>query len=377
VHSFEVTLKATSLSSSSGRFWGAARRRVLRTLGTTVLPALLTGLVLQYLVPAVGAGLSGAVARLAHRHVLLFGVGLFLLFSSIAQYWVNRYLDVSRPPRMLRPALSRPRREALGILAFIGAAAGAAIAVRAYARPYEVLSASMLPTLEPDDLIAGRVSHGSADSRTPRRGDIVVFQDSAVPLKLRSGPVPDILVKRVLGLPGDVMEMHGDVPVINGWTVPTCDAGEYMYVTPDVGSVALRGRLRVEFVEDRTYLTIHALGRPFVGAYRVKPGEVFVLGDNRGNSMDSRAYATGHGAGVPVDAIEARVQWFLVGTRRAGGADLGRWLRPIDSLGAPRSLAGVQHDLTDASAPSLEDGIARCLKNRPLDTHPPPPTSLP
>ena len=367
---------ATSLSSSSSRFWGAARRRALRTVGTAVLPALLSGLVLQYLVPVVGSGLPGAVARLAHRHALLFGVGLFLLFSSVAQYWVNRYFDVSRPPWTPLATPSRSRREALGVLALIVAAASAALAVRAYARPYEVLSASMLPTLEPDDLVAGRVWHGSADSRTPRRGDIVVFQSSAVPLKLRSGPVPEILVKRVLGLPGDLVEMRGDVPVINGWTVPTCDAGEYMYVTSDVGSVALRGRLRVEFVEDRAYLTIHALGRPFVGAYRVKPGEVFVLGDNRGNSMDSRAYATGHGAGVPVDAIEARVQWFLVGTQRAGSAALGRWLRPIDSLGAPRPLAGVQSDLTDPSEPSLEEGIARCLKNRPSDTHPPPPPSL-
>jgi signal peptidase I len=252
----------------------------------------------------------------------------------------------------------------------IAFAALAALAIRAYVRPYHVLSASMLPTLEPDDLIAGRMQpRASASSRAPSRGDLVVFHGSAVALKLRSGTVPDILVKRVVGLPGDLIEMHGDVPVINGWTVPTCEAGDYIYVMRDVGGLGLHGRLRVEFLEDRAYVTVHALGRPFVGAYRVKSGEVFVLGDNRGNSMDSRAYSGGHGAGVPLDAVEARVEWFLIGTKRTGDPDFGRLFWPVDSLKVPPPLAGLQ----DVQTPPLDEGIAQCLRNRPTDTRPPPP----
>jgi signal peptidase I len=302
-----------------------------------------------------------------------FGVALFLLFSGLARYWSYRY--AGPPARLATQALpSRRRAEILGVVLAVTVAAGAALVVRAYVRPYRVLSPSMLPTLEQDDLIAGRMRpHTSVNSSTPSRGDVVVFHGSAVSSKLGGARVPEILVKRVVGLPGDLIEMRGDVPVINGWTVPTCDAGEYLYVMPDVTGQALRGRLRIEFLDDRAYLTVHAVGRPFVGAYRVKPGEVFVLGDNRGNSMDSRAYSYGHGGGVPLDAIEARVQWFLVGTQRTGDADFGRLLRPIDGLRAPLPLDGVQ----GLQRPPSEEGITRCLRNRPADTRAPLPDHVP
>ncbi len=373
----ELTAGASPRLRATGRPWRMGSRVVLRALGLSVVPALMAGLVLLCLVPAAGSGFPGVVALAGHRYPLPFGVALFLVFSGIAHYWTRRLgseSDVSAAGLATRPLPSRRGREILGVAVLIAAAAGAALAVRAYVRPYHVLSASMLPTLEPEDLIAGRVqSRLSANSRTPSRGDLVVFHGSAVALKLRAGTVPDILVKRVVGLPGDVIEMHGDVPVINGWTVPTCDAGEYIYAMREVGGLGLRGHLRIEFLDDRAYLTVHALGKPFVGEYRVKPDEVFVLGDNRGNSMDSRAYATGHGGGVPLDAVEARVQWFLIGTKRTGDPDFGRLLHPIDGLAVPRPING----LVDVQTPSLDEGIARCLQNRPTDTRPPSPDHAP
>jgi hypothetical protein len=106
------------------------------------------------------------------------------------------------------------------------------------------------------------------------------------------------------------------------------------------------------------------MGAPFQGTYRVRPGEVFVLGDDRGTSLDSRAYDGGRGGGVPLEAIRARADWFLVGTHRTGDPDWARLLRPLDALQTRLRLEGV-------GTRDLDVGIARCLAQRPVDAHPP------
>ena len=206
----------------------------------------------------------------------------------------------------------------------------------------------MLPTLEPGDLVAGEV-HPRRTASSVERGDVVVFGG---------------FVKRVIGLPGERVEMRGGSPVINGWQVPDCDAGEYLYVQGGVGDLAIHGHLHVEFIGDRAYLTVHSLTRPFPDGYVVKAGEVFVLGDDRGNSVDSRTYNGGHGGGVSMDAVDARIGRFLVGTHRNGEPDFGRLLRPVDGLQARVRLEGL--DVT-----ALDEGVARCLANRPVVTRPP------
>jgi signal peptidase I len=265
------------------------------------------------------------------------------------------------------------RRDALLLGAAVLAAAASAALLRGHVvSSYSVLSASMLPTLAPGDLIGGnRVAYAplfGGAATAPRRGDVVVFRSAAVPISGAHGEVPDVLVKRVVGLPGDRVEMRKGLVAINGWEVPTCPVGEYVYLLPDGQGGSVHGMMRVEFLEDRAYLVIPTVvSDGFEGPYVVQPGEVFVLGDNRANSLDSRAWNRGRGAGVPVAAIDARVAWFLLGTHIDGRVDWGRALRSVDALSS-------RVDMEAADTHALEEGVARCLEDRPKDTYPPPPS---
>ena len=101
--------------------------------------------------------------------------------------------------------------------------------------------------------------------------------------------------------------------------------------------------------------------RPF-GGYTVKPGEVFVVGDDRGLSSDSRAWNEGRGAGVPVDILEGRVSRVLFGARPDGRLDFSRLLAaPLD---LKVRMPGLDMRKTD-------ERIQSCLAHRPAVTSPP------
>lgn len=346
-------------------------RGTLQALWVGVIPGLLAGLVLKYLVPPPGPGVRGVIAALGRYYPVVFGAVCFLLFSIVAQHWSLRLRGESDAVEIPTSA-GRRWRETLITGAAVATAAAAALWFRGkFVESYRVLSGSMLPTLEPEDRIAGRkLATAGKSARMPHRGDVVVFRSNAVPglssaRATNVASLPDVLVKRVVGLPGDRITMNHGVPVINGWTVPTCRAGEYLYVLPDGEGGALRGQVFVEFLEDRAYLTVHVLGTPsFEGPYEVQPNEVFVLGDNRGNSVDSRGYNQGRGGGVPRDALDARVTWFLVGTHRSGDTDLTRLFKRVDGLERQLRVEGV-------NARELETAIEQCFAQRPGETRPP------
>lgn len=346
----------------------SAGRGLLRVVWLALVPLLGAAVLCRYCVPR-------AAARLATEHPIELGAAVFVALAALAHEWRfclpgGRFLAklplevvVSVPRASLRAleaaalaerAGKSPRRRQALQLALFGAGValwvGGAALVREKWLIYRVLSSSMLPTFQVDELlIGGRALASSA----LKRGDIIVFRDT-------TGSGPPFLIKRVIGLPGDEIIMNSGRPFINRWAVPKCDAGRYAEVLP--GGGYLSGRLTVEFLDDRAYLTLHAAQRKQSTPYVVQPGEVFVLGDNRNSSLDSRAWHEHGGSGVPLSEVVARVDRSLYRTSRAGRADWRSLYKPVQQL-------GVELDGVDASA--LDAGIARCLASRPTQTKPP------
>jgi signal peptidase I len=337
-------------------------RTLVRAVWFGLVPVLATVATMRWLIPAradAGPGAWGTLAEKAALYPLPVAALLLLLFAGLARAWrdrlpfgrlLERRPDEAGSPRTLPQKVTAVALAALVLL-------GALVVRHRVVMLCEVEGASMLPGLLPEDLLVVNKLGG----RTPHRGDVIAFRTGPAQRETDApGEVPDLLVKRVIGLPGDRVETSSGVPVINGWKVPSCDAGTYLRHA-STGTVA--GRLIVEFLEDRTYLSLHIAGTESFSGYTVAPGEVFVLGDDRFNSDDSRDWRHGRGAGVALAAVEGR-PFRIIGADANGRVDLQRFLqRP----GMNVNLAGV-----DVSA--LETGIARCLARRPKQTWPPPPS---
>ena len=125
----------------------------------------------------------------------------------------------------------------------------------ALAKPYEIPTGSMEPTIQPDDrVIANRVIYRFRDIE---RGDIIVFQPTESAVRSCGAPPGEPFVKRVVGLPGDRVAVRDGVTTVNG--------------TPYV-------------IED-------ARAPGYEKVWPVVPqGELLVLGDNRPNSCDSHQW---------------------------------------------------------------------------------------
>lgn len=243
----------------------------------------------------------------------------------------------------------------------------AAMILRAFViEAFKIPSGSMIPTLQiGDHIFVNKLSYGlqlPATSKrvlpsVPHRGDVMVF---AFP----ENPEQDF-IKRVIALPGDVLEARGGHPWINGWEVPNCRVGEYGYADVDVPSGRHDGDLYVEYLGENAYLTLYdriAVGVvDHQGPYYVPTGQVYVMGDNRHNSHDSRMWWGGQGGGVPLDQIRGRalVVWLSVGEAGMDWSRVG-----LAVMGEPWLPTSLKH---------LEPGLIECLKKRPplSDTTPP------
>jgi signal peptidase I len=247
-------------------------------------------------------------------------------------------------------------------------AVAVAFALRAFVvEAFKIPSGSMIPTLMVGDhIFVNKFSYGPAipytharvwTSMPPKRGDVLVF---AFP----EHPEQDF-IKRVIAIEGDKLETKSGHPIINGWEVPSCKVGSWTYNDYDSPIMRHEGDLYVEYLGDNAFLTFYdRASGPFSenqGPYFAKPGEVWVMGDNRNNSHDSRMWFGGQGGGVPFENIRGRALfvWLSVSD---GGIDWSRMGAPV--MGRPRM---------PPAARGLEPALEQCLKNRPPVTSPPAP----
>jgi signal peptidase I len=140
----------------------------------------------------------------------------------------------------------------------------------AVAKPYEIPTESMVPTIQANDrIIANRLIYRFRD---PERGDIIVFTPPPSALKAcphrAGGVVP--FVKRIIGVPGDVVRVRGKKTYVNG--TPFVVEGA---ATPEYGA-----RFDV-----------------------VPPDTVLVLGDNRNDSCDAHDWKDFGSPFVPKSSI--------------------------------------------------------------------------
>jgi signal peptidase I len=151
-------------------------------------------------------------------------------------------------------------------------------------------------------------------------------------------------VKRIVGMPGDTLYFrHGGHPTINGLEVPSCRVGWATYRDQDTWRTKHEGEVYLEVLGDRPYLAFYdaAVPRSDEGPYTVKTGEVFVLGDNRLNSHDSRMWYMGQGGGVPLSTVIG-VPFVVWLAQNDQGVDWSREGVDLRTLTVPPSLRDLQ-----------------------------------
>jgi len=223
-----------------------------------------------------------------------------------------------------------------------------ALVIRAlFFQPFNIPSGSMIPTLQIGDyLFVSKYSYGYSRhslplsppifngrifGAEPKRGDVVVFK---VPIDNRTD-----FIKRLVGLPGDTIQMKDGILYINGTAVPRARVEDFVG-RDEMGNVSRIPQYQETLPNGVSYITQDLFERSMLdntGLYIVPAGHYFMLGDNRDNSNDSRVpEAVGY---VPYENLVGKAQFIFFSTD--GSARLWQLWRWPSAIRWSRIFSGV------------------------------------